>query len=183
MAADTRKREVCVHEAGHAVVAKALGGRNLTLSLYEDRGGHGACRFDLPYSPDWFEKQLAFSMAGPIAADIAQGIDLFAIRQDESQIARGYLQREGEPRPNCYRWALDHVRQQFPARPLGGGADARLASRRFLSPGRKARPSPLGRDSQCRVATRAVTRRSYAATSCAATKIVRSSSPIWATAE
>jgi hypothetical protein len=113
--AERKRRETAIHEAGHAIAAKAFGARNLTLSVYDDKGGHGACQYDLGADSQAFEKSLVVLMAGPIAADIAAGLDPMTIPQPEWQVARGYLRLEGEPRPNAYEWALDQLRPEFPS--------------------------------------------------------------------
>jgi hypothetical protein len=111
--AGDRARQVSLHEASHGAVARALGNRNIVLTVSDDPWDGGSCWLELREGPDWFERRLVVLIAGRVAEWLEGGYDRLA-SDLLWQEARDVLRRECWPRPNAYSWALGHVRRSCP---------------------------------------------------------------------
>jgi hypothetical protein len=75
------RRRVAIHEAGHVVAARKLGGRVLSASL---SGGGGLVTWDMPVKVYSAQTNVAFLLAGKYAAGTSKGCggDRAAIRRE-----------------------------------------------------------------------------------------------------
>jgi hypothetical protein len=101
------------HEAGHAVVARALGARRIRLSM-GGRGMGARCSFEPRIGPTELEElrtALTIVVAGPAAIYLRAGRELLGPRAAE--ICKCFLQWEAEPGPGAYTWAVSQLREMF----------------------------------------------------------------------
>jgi hypothetical protein len=114
-----------IHEAGHGVVAKRLGGGRVRLRAYATarfhdpalfpRGLNGFCEHDdLPGATglERLRGELTVLVAGPAAEQIAAGRDPLG-PAPPTEIAKRMLMLEGRPLPNAYDWALQELEEEF----------------------------------------------------------------------
>ena len=89
---DADAERTAYHEAGHAVMALALGRPVDHVSIRPDAQRLGHCDFRKPVfrpSEDWLEREMLISLAGPAAEG------LFAGEYDEVGAAFDFRQAEG----------------------------------------------------------------------------------------
>ncbi len=90
------------HEAGHAVMALALGRPVTCVSALPGRGFLGTCAFGKAVfrpSEDWLEREILISLAGPAAEARRTGVYLWdAGARDQAYAEELALQRAGAAR-------------------------------------------------------------------------------------
>jgi len=86
------RRRTSIHEAGHAIVARAIGLNVREATVHRDGTG-GICYADIPAcnSPEDVKRELQFSLAGRLAVELERGNEvrddaLFAIIESESHL-------------------------------------------------------------------------------------------------
>jgi hypothetical protein len=114
-----------IHEAGHGVVAKRLGGGRVRLRAYATarfdnpgtfpRGLNGFCEHDELPGATALERLRAFVtvlVAGPAAEQIAAGRDPLG-PAPPNEIFKRMLMLEGRPLPKAYDWTLGELEEEF----------------------------------------------------------------------
>jgi hypothetical protein len=114
-----------IHEAGHGLVAKRLGGGRVRLRAYATarfdnpgmfpRGLNGFCEHDELPGATGLERLRAYLtvlVAGPAAEQIASGRDPLGPAPPH-EIFKRMLMLEGRPLPNAYDWALQELEEEF----------------------------------------------------------------------
>jgi hypothetical protein len=124
---DYPPRSTPLHEAGHSVVARALGARRVKASIIPGAVGEsplasGHCAYDFPYMPTDLEQlraELTISVAGHAAEMIAAGRSLEGPAHPR-EISQRIMAREGLPRPNARSDALKQLTRMYGGDELTG---------------------------------------------------------------
>ena len=143
---DTEARRIATHEAGHAVICAALGGRVGMVTRHPDNAG-GSCHGLIPYAAP-LAHHVAFHAAGAAAERLLLGLKNASQSPDDMRLSERVLagarapekaraRREGERLADrlvrAHRHTIQHLADQLSVETLIRGPELAL----LLKPARK----------------------------------------------